>query len=532
MPKTRILDNNRRRPITSVGLSDRGDGAKNACFYLIRNGTLKDRAPEPSRVGRRSIQSTTVNQAEQKLLEAVQRGRTMSSGPPTKIVPDCLIHADCLQWLCTNEDARKLITHRGIRARDVLIDGVLDLDDAQVPFPFRATNCIFNNDIRFERARLRSLALVGCCVKNIQAAGVVIEGEAELNEGFTADGQVNFVAADITGALDFQSATLRNPGGISLYANRARIGGSLYLRRNFRSVGEINITRTTIGSNLDCGGAHLFNPRGQAINASSTEILGNILFRNTYVAGALNIMAARVHGFVACDRARFTHFQREQSAARPVQANSKYEGRALIAKSAKIDGDVSLIRGFRAIGTLEFESADIGGNLECTDAELRAKTGAILDLRQASVTAFWDDRKSWPFAGKLRLDGFTYKRIFEDETSPRPDHPIEWLRLQPTEDFFPHPYEQLFAAAKGMGHEAQARAVMIEKNKAFARYISQRFKSKPGHRFRPFNPSFSTGMVVAQCVRQSDRLRVQTMACIWMERACYHSRRLCFRSWL
>jgi hypothetical protein len=225
-----------------------------------------------------------------------------------------------------------------IQICDVKIIGVLDLDDALIPFPIRALRCVFKNDIRLEQARIPSLSLINCSVKSIKAAGAHIEGEAELNEGFRATGEVNFVGAVIDGALDFQGARLYNPKGITLYANRAKIRGSLYLRRNFKSKGEINITRATIGSNLDCADSLLVNPHRQVLNATSTEISGNVLFRKARVTGAINLSSAKVEGFVTCEEAQLISRKPGPRELASLETNSRFHHRAFIANSAKING--------------------------------------------------------------------------------------------------------------------------------------------------------------------------------------------------
>ena len=424
-----------------------------------------------------------LSDAERELIINAEAGRK-ASHKSEQGSPKGVINAECIEWLCTDRCAREFVTHRGVQICDALIEGVLDLDDAQMPFPIRAISCTFKDNICLERARLPSIALINCCVTNIKAAGVHVEGEAELNEGFQANGEVNFVAATIDGALDFQGAKLHNPKGITLYANRAKIGGSLYLRRKFQSTGEINITRATIGSNLDCADSRLINRGGQAINATSTEILGNVLLRRACVAGTVNLMAARIRGFVACEGAGFTSRKR-QACEQEDQVSSEFEGRALIANSAKIDGSVLLTTGFRAQGTLEFQKTEVGGNLECTAGDLRGGDGATIDLEQASVVAFHDDANSWPSPGKLRLDGFKYERIYESPTSKDIDNRLKWLRLQPDDNFLPQPYEQLASTLKKMGHEAQARMVLIEKNKGYAHFIRKHFKKESGKPFRP-----------------------------------------------
>jgi hypothetical protein len=93
----------------------------------------------------------------------------------------------------------------------------------------------------------------------------------------------------------------------------------------------------------------------------------------------------------------------------------------------------------------------------------------VLDLRLAEVETFWDDEKSWPKRGNLLLDGFRYVRLYE-ESPFQADRRKNWLLRQPQDKFLPQPYEQLAAVLRQMGHERDARLVMMEKNRQRARF--------------------------------------------------------------
>jgi hypothetical protein len=64
---------------------------------------------------------------------------------------------------------------------------------------------------------------------------------------------------------------------------------------------------------------------------------------------------------------------------------------------------------------------------------------------------------------------FTYDRIYEDSPVTAKER-IQWLDLQPSDKFLPQPYEQLASVLRNMGHEREARKVMIEKNRHHATF--------------------------------------------------------------
>ena len=97
----------------------------------------------------------------------------------------------------------------------------------------------------------------------------------------------------------------------------------------------------------------------------------------------------------------------------------------------------------------------------------------------ATVHRFVDGPKAWPEpelkgakGEKLRtvitLDGFCYDRFGGAGLSAAAR--CEWLLRQPheelTQDFRPHPWEQLIKVLREMGHEDEAKAVAVEKQRA------------------------------------------------------------------
>jgi hypothetical protein len=80
-----------------------------------------------------------------------------------------------------------------------------------------------------------------------------------------------------------------------------------------------------------------------------------------------------------------------------------------------------------------------------------------------------DDEQSWPPAGRLLLDGFEYRALAG--TAPLSStQRLRWLRLQPPRPFAPQPYEQLAKVLRAMGHEQDARAILVAKQKDRLRF--------------------------------------------------------------
>ena len=176
---------------------------------------------------------------------------------------------------------------------------------------------------------------------------------------------------------------------------------------------------------------------------------------------------------------------------------------ALTAESTKIGGSVFLRNGFNAEGTVNFLGSDISKAFQWRDALSPEK--AALDLRYAKVGTLWDDAASWPPAGKLFLSGFTYDQL--DNLAPLDAKSrIEWLKRQSRESFLPQPYEQLASVFRTMGHEEEARNVLIQKSRDYAHFTHRfsqewfwyRFAGKLiGYGYKPWRAFFMSLAVIA-----------------------------------
>ncbi|MFK7879388.1 hypothetical protein [Roseobacter sp.] len=164
---------------------------------------------------------------------------------------------------------------------------------------------------------------------------------------------------------------------------------------------------------------------------------------------------------------------------------------ALNAQGINVTGSVFL-RNSTATGEIRLSSARIGGQLDCTGATFSATNGFALSLQKAEIREglIWrnaslpkgilhlssahvgdlvDDLASWPDAGRLVLDGFTYDRISAAPTDAAPR--LKWLAKGDTwaGEFFPQPYTQLAKVLREMGHNSDASAVLAEREKLLYR---------------------------------------------------------------
>ena len=137
--------------------------------------------------------------------------------------------------------------------RDCHFDGPVKMQYAKCPalcisnsrlaWELGADGLATKGDVRFSDCRfdgpvkMRHVNCSALCVSNshlawgLDADGLVTKGDVRLREGFSADGEVRLLSANIGGNLDCESGTLRNPEGCALNAENAKIGGRLTWRK-------------------------------------------------------------------------------------------------------------------------------------------------------------------------------------------------------------------------------------------------------------------------------------------------------------
>ncbi len=417
------------------------------------------------------IDAGGLTRAEYTVIEAAKAGllATISTTRPTAKTDAVLIHAPLLRYLilggcedCQTETA-------GVQVQGAWIEGTLDLAFAMAAGPIGLFDCYLLERSEMPQLIVPALALNGTkLAKGLNAQGARIEGDVFLR-GVEAAGEVRLPGVDIIGQLSCEGATLRNAFGRALNVEGAQIGGHI-LFKNVNTNGELRIAGATITGQLVCSGATLSNAVGHALNAQAAQIGGGVFFERLESEGEVSLSGAEIFGQLSCVGANFR--------------NSA--GDALNAQGAQISGDV-VLRAASSDGELSLLGATIKGQLNCTYATLRNPNGralnaqratikegfiwlnvaavaGALDLSSAHVSDLVDDAESWRKCEKLYLTGFTYDVLHGSaDTATR----LGWLAKGAASrgEFHPQPYEQLGKVLRDSGHRAEAREVMVAKEK-------------------------------------------------------------------
>jgi hypothetical protein len=297
------------------------------------------------------------------------------------------------------------------------------------------------------------------------AARLAVDGPVFCRDGFVADGEVVFRRAHITGFLDLSGARLSNPGGRAFFAPVLSVDSGVYCRNGAVLSGETILVDAHISGGLDLSGATLDNPGRAAMSASRLTIDGPAFFRDGFTAdGELVLQRARISSFLDLSGARL----------------SNPGGNALFAPGLVVDGGVAFRGSTVFDGQVSLEDAHITGDLDLTHAQFtstgsnalnctylaagqlimpQAPVAGTADLSHARLGTLTAHPDSTP-AG-IRVSELTYDTL----TPILPvDQRVRWITsAQPA--YLPQPYEQLAASYRQLGHDADARTVLLAKQR-------------------------------------------------------------------
>ena len=340
-------------------------------------------------------------------------------------------------------------------------------------------------EARFNRARLRNPGRVA-----LVADGLVVEGSFSARDGFTAEGETHLPGAQIRTVLSLEGASFSAPGGTALLLDQ--VSANDVHATGVTVAGAVRLAGAQVGNELSLAGARLDvrqEPASGGPGPDSGEergaedrqgsraervalIADNITVGATVDCRGLRAQGGEVRAVVA------------RIAGRLLLSGARLEhpsGTCLRLSRAEVGADL-FCRGLVAVGRVKLEGASVGSRVDLEDARLRNPGGTALDARSlragevfllpagpidgavglehARIGLLVDDPERWP--GALSLDGLVYESL-EPRLPAR--QRLHWLALDP-DGYQPQPYEHLAAHYTALGQVAEARRVLLAKERA------------------------------------------------------------------
>ena len=294
------------------------------------------------------------------------------------------------------------------------------------------------------------------------ADGLKVNDAMFCDQGFHACGEVRLVGARVGGQLHFDAAHLDGNGGPALTADGLNVADAMFCRNGFQADGQIRINDARIGGELNFSGARLDGKDRSALTADRASVTGNMLCNE---------------GFQACGEVRLAAVSIGSQLNFSGALLDGEDGFSLAAEWLRVTGNV-YCDSFQALGEVTLSSASIGGQLSFSGAYLGGQgefalcaqgltvqreaffdqgfqADGVVNLAGAKIGSIVDEEKFWPQL--LDLDGLTYDELTDMSVRKR----LDWLNR--SGDYAPQPYEQLAAYYRTLGHDEDARRVLLVK---------------------------------------------------------------------
>lgn len=332
------------------------------------------------------------------------------------------VRAALLRFLLLGGEEGARPHEKGIRVQGAWVTGTLDLEGCRIPRDIGLKKCRFDTAPILRSAILDSVFLDGSIMPGLQADRIEARGAISLR-GAVVTGEVRVEGGRIGGNLDCNGIVIDATGDHAIQAED--LDASSVLLRGAVIMGSIRLSGARLSGDIDAFNLRVTSGGKPAIDAGAVETRGSVVLRSARVEGTLRLVSARISSDLILQNVILTN-----------------------------PGKVAL----------ELNNAAIIGVLMLNG---RARVSGVLDLTGATIGTIHDTIAAWPPAGDLLLNRCQYEAIVEGPVDARTR--IGWLALQDPErwgeDFWPQPYEQLAKVFRDLGHDEDARRVLIAKER-------------------------------------------------------------------
>jgi hypothetical protein len=214
-------------------------------------------------------------------------------------------------------------------------------------------------------------------------------------------------------------ARLVNPNGYALCADGIAVGDGMFCQGKFKSVGEVRLLGAHIKGQLSFNGGELIMPHGYALNADGLIVTQGVFCQDGFIArGEISLVNSHITGQLGFEGATLTN------------AGS----RAVRLQDSQID-------------SLWINEVLISG---------------AMDLSGARLNTLYDNPSAWP--ARIFLDGLVYERLHPYRPAAGKQGRLAWLNRN-GDEYRPQPYERLAASYRALGHDEEARKVLLAKSR-------------------------------------------------------------------
>ncbi|MFJ9647392.1 oxidoreductase [Streptomyces sp. NPDC004244] len=338
-----------------------------------------------------------------------------------------------------------------LKLRGVRITGRLDLSGGTVEPYVELQSCRFDSEVQLSEARFGTLRLVDCAIPRLDASRLHTEGDLHLPRCRVARG-IRLTDAQIgTDLLISQAVVQRDSRGRAVAADGMAVAQD-FQGELLETYGELSLRGSKVGGSMNLRGARLRNPYGRrALNAPQLTVERTLYLTSIAV------------DYVPGDSGSSTPpYGLGQTPARGQRAR-RFECRGGLRLDDGRFGDAVDLYGARFLLAEEQEvSLRRIQTPELRFVGEKPERGRVV-LSGAKVVKLVDASTSWPDPGGVSIEGFVYENL-----APRGHFPLarrlEWVAAA-TREYSPEPYERLAAVLRASGEDADAREVLLAKQR-------------------------------------------------------------------
>ncbi|MCT9935374.1 hypothetical protein N5079_34740 [Planotetraspora sp. A-T 1434] len=353
----------------------------------------------------------------------------------------------------------------GIRLAGARVAGDLNLSDAVINHKLHLLDCHLPGIVSLNDARTKGVRLRDCDVYRFRAGRATIDGLLDL-DGSTVHAGLRLDNAHVTGQLRLSRTKISSPrpdgpdepgepgvrGSFAIWAGGLTVDGGAFLR-GMRSTGGVRFVGARFNSGIYFQKAVITAAGSHAVHADHVQATAAEFSGGFTATGTVRLRGARIEGVLS-----FHH------------AALKASGRALHLSHMQVDELILLP------DSIEGE----------------------VNLGYSRIGVLFDEPDHYP--EHVHLNGMTYESLRGPAaTAAR----LRWVRRDP-DGYRPQPYEQLAAYYRRIGHESDARKVLLAKQRARRRTLrppgrlwGRLLDVVVGYGYRPWLAGLWVGLLLA-----------------------------------
>ncbi|MFF3321822.1 oxidoreductase [Streptomyces sp. NPDC002889] len=339
-----------------------------------------------------------------------------------------------------------------LKLRGVQITGTLKLAGGRIAPYVELNGCRFESELLMPEAHFTTVRMVGCAIPRIEAARLRTEGDLHLPRCRVEHG-IRLTDAQIgTDLLINQIHVRPDRRGRAITADGMSVAQDLQAEL-IETYGEFSLRGAKVGVSMSLRGSRLrAAAERRALNAPQLSVERTLYMTGAWVSELTGNQGATPPFGVATLGA-----SGRGTRLRPFECHGGVrldDGR--FGDAIDLQRAVFVLSPREELSLRRIATPELRFNAE------RPEEGRVV-LNGAKVVTLIDRASSWPGPGGLAMGGFVYENLVPYEEFPLARR-LDWV-ASATPEYSPEPYERLATVLRNCGEDADAREVLLAKQR-------------------------------------------------------------------